>query len=90
MNFYPNGRMSEDFHPPGHPLEFNVGSWDLDRESGIILLRFDEVPESCDASGVVFDGSWLYFFENGPHIRPDRDTIIDHHAHERQKLETKL
>ncbi len=90
MNFYPNGRMSEDFNVAGHPRDLRSGEWARDPNSGLILFKFDDIPLHCDDSVLVFDpaddGPWLYFLEDAPHIRPDCEAIIAHHAFLRHRL----
>ena len=91
MNFYLNGRMSEDFCPVGSPRELRTGSWAIEPGSGIILSDFDDTSDGSGALGLLFDAAtsdnpWLYFFEESPDARPTRDEIIARHAHLRVKL----
>ncbi len=93
FDFYPDGRFSELFDPPDSRREFDTGSWALDRESGVTRLHFDGTSSKTNPHlSVVFDldsaagATWLYYFEDLPHILPTRDTVIAHHAHRRYKL----
>ncbi len=82
--FFPDGRYGELFEVPGMRCENLAGTWTLDEALGIISIHEDwhsEFARKC-----VFDGEWLYIYEDSVHIRTCRDAIIKHHAYERWRL----
>ena len=96
VEFHPNGRMNVEFRVEAPLVEYRNGSWAHDPVAGYILFDYDDEPWTYDAipgefaAGMAFDpapdGPWLYFFDDIPHVRPDRDTIIAHHTYERHRL----
>ena len=99
LNFYPNGRMNVDLRAESGFEDYCSGSWAHDPVAGYILFDPEEESDDEEADdiplkssvGMIFDleddGPWLYFFDDGPDVRPDRESIIAHHAHERHKLQ---
>jgi hypothetical protein len=85
IGFLPDGRYTDVFRPEGGKKSSN---WSFDRESGIISLTDTEPPQFVRLC--IFDGTcrggYLSFFDDSPHIRPDRASILDHHAHMRLRL----
>jgi hypothetical protein len=62
-------------------------NWTYDDETGIISIEheadFVETCVFCNERGVFY----LYFFDNQPHIPPDPEVIIEHHADRRWRVE---
>ncbi len=86
IGFLADGRYLDIFRPED---DRESGVWTFDETTGIITVRYDRGSE-CTTSKYAFDetteGVYLYTANDERHIRPDRDTIIAHHAHTRQKL----
>jgi hypothetical protein len=83
--FMEGGRWIEAFRPEDELLS---GRWVFDDHTGRLLTALDATPELL--SHHVFEtdetGVWLYTYDEAQHIPFDRQSIIAHHAHRRQRL----
>ncbi len=84
--FLSDGRYLDIYRPDD---DRESGVWSFDEATGIISIVYDG-GRGCNASKHILDktgeGVFLYSFNDEPHIRLDRATIIAHHAHMRQRL----
>jgi hypothetical protein len=85
LGFLADGRYLDIYRPDD---DRESGLWTFDEATGVITILYD--GSKC-TSNHIFDetgegAAYLYCFGAERHIRPDRDTILAHHAHSRQKL----
>jgi hypothetical protein len=86
MGFLDNGKYFEIYRPEN---DMEWGVWSFDEDAGIITIMYGGVQEYCTSKCLldpIPGGVYLYCYNDERHIRPDRDTIIAHHAHTRHRL----
>ncbi len=85
IEFTDDGKFREIFRPGEVPNETTEGRWFID-SAGIISI-YTGRPEIKFCQMCVFNSvdKYLYLYNDAPHIRPDREAIIEYHAHKRWK-----
>jgi hypothetical protein len=81
VGFLPNRKFIEIYRPEDNK---ESGIWDFNEADGLITIMFDDTL--WELSKCIFSDGYLYFYSPRLHIRPCRDTIIEHHAHMRYRV----
>lgn len=81
ISFTPQGNYLETFRPEG---KRTVSRWKFDESTGIISIFSD--PSEFTSQKCVFEGGWLYYYDDLPYIPKNAAAIVGHHAWERLRL----
>lgn len=77
IDFMPDGSFFETFRGDE---KCSVRRWKSDNE-GAVSITAD--PPECLPAKCIFDGGWLYYYDDLPHIPENPAAIVAHHAHTR-------